>query len=217
MLGAFAALCGGCASFSTHLTPKPTDEGKFELNAHFDVLAIREDSGQNNFGPNVEVDLRYGLSEYLDIGAKANVFGAEVNSRVLLVRQPPFHLAIVPGAGFIGGELSSGHAQAMVLSFSLPVLGGIDLSEHTMLIFGTKAYLHQGLASATQTSNKITHTYPGQLVLYPGAVLGFLYQFRDNVALFPEINVLFPYLADDSKLARPVFQGGVAIQFQSGR
>jgi len=205
----------GCASFSTHLTPRPTPVGQTDIQANFDLLALTEDSHKNNVGPNVEIGLRYGLSEIVDVGLKANVFGGEVNSRVLLVGQPGFDLAIIPGLGFTGGELTSGHAQAVVATASLPVIAGFQMGDY-VLVFGTKAYAHWALADATETTNGVTTTYPGELILYPGGVVGFLFPIRENFALFPELNVLFPYLTDEAKFARPVLQGGVAFQFRTG-
>jgi hypothetical protein len=214
-VGALFFGLAGCATFSTHLTPRPTPEGRMDVQANFDVVQLTEDTHKNNFGPNVEIGARYGINEIVDVGAKVNVFGGEVNSRVLLVGQPGFDLAIVPGVGFTSGELTSGHAQSFITTFSLPVIAGVNFGE-SVLIFGTKTYVHVALRDATETTNGVTTTYPGEVVLYPGGVVGVSLPIRDNFALFPEVNVLFPYLTDEAKFARPVFQGGVAFQFRSG-
>lgn len=203
----------GCASFSTHLTPRPTTKGKTELDAHVNVLAYSKDDGQRRVFPNVELALRYGLSDTVDIGGKVNAGTVELNSRIALVLSDGFDLGIVPSAGIVAIDTSSGHEQAGIVTFGAPILAGVHIGSTTTLLLGAK--LSAGISTITlKDDQELTKGKSGELVFYPGGVIGFELMLTETFALFPEINFLFPYLNDYKKFARPVWQGGLAFQFR---
>src|SRR6516165_8653650 len=80
-VSALMAAASGCASFSTHLTPRPTPTGRWEVAGHIDVSSYVEDNGSRATGPAPEIQARYGLSPLVDIGAKVHALGGELNSR----------------------------------------------------------------------------------------------------------------------------------------
>jgi hypothetical protein len=214
-------LMGGtsCASFSTHLTPRPTEEGRVEVAGNIDLLTFQEDNGTRSLGPAPELTARYGISRFVDIGAKLHGLGLEANSRVLLLGSDSLDISLVPGAGVLLSEVTSGHTQAGVLSFALASIAGVRLNPESMIVLGPKCYVHVATHDATtkDTRTKVTTLDRAETVIYPGATLGFHYQFNEALALFPEINLLSPYLTLEHKFARPVYQGGIAFQLTVGR
>jgi hypothetical protein len=209
---ALAIVSTGCASFSTHLTPRPTSQGKTEIDAHVDVLAFTDDDGTRAVLPNVEMSIRYGLSDTVDIGGKLNAAGVEMNSRVALVLSDGFDLGVVPGAGVLAASGTAGHPQVVLLTFGMPLLAGVRVTPTTTLLLGAKFSVH--IATGKPENNDVGFASSGEVVLYPGGVIGLELMLTDNFALFPEINFLFPYLIDFDKFTRPVYQGGLAFQFR---
>jgi hypothetical protein len=201
----------GCASFSTHLTPRPTTKGKTELDAHVNVYAYTADDGDRRVFPNVELGLRYGLSDTVDIGGKVNAGTVELNSRIALILTDSFDLGIVPSAGIVAFDASSGHRQAGIVTFGAPILAGVHVGSTTTLLLGAKII---AAISTIEVEEDGRTTNSGELVFYPGGVVGFELMLTDNFALFPELNFHFPYLSDYKKFARPVWQGGLAFQFR---
>lgn len=203
-IGALLILGTGCASFSTHATPRPTPKGHLAMDGNIDVLAFTDDDGERSITPNVELVGRYGLADTIDIGAKLNGIGLELNSRIALVLSDRFDLGIAPSVGFVLRTASIGYLQRNVLSFGTPLLAGVHVTESLTIVSGMKFYGHLSTHSATKN----------ELVFYPGGVIGLELWLSEHFALFPELNVLFPYDAEHDKFAKPVWQGGVAFQFR---
>lgn len=215
--GAFGLLvvfAPACASFSTHLTPRPTAKGATELDAHVDVLAATKDDGGRFIFPNLEMAIRYGLSDTVDIGGKFNAFGAELNSRVLLLSSDALDLGIVPSAGFTAAGTTVGHTEALIGTFGLPLLAGIHAGDAATIIIGAKLHAHLATGVDRNDGDDEIDFDTAEVAIYPGGVVGLHLLLSESFALFPEINFLFPYLPDDEKFAKPVWQGGVAFQFR---
>jgi hypothetical protein len=194
-------LSTGCASFSTHLAPRPTAQGRFDLQANLDFIAFTDDDGEQAGLPNIEVNARYGILDTIDVGLKLHAFGVEASSRIAILLSDRFDLGIMPAAGYTGRADTTGHEQARILTFGAPIVAGWHANDWATLIIGAKFHGHYA-------------TRERELVFYPGTVAGAELLVSERFALFPELNVLFPYLSDFDKLARPVWQGGVAFQFR---
>jgi hypothetical protein len=198
----------GCATFSTHLEPRPTAKGRTEFHATADFIAFTEKSGKQQILPDLEIGIRYGLSEKADIGGRLFPFGAELNSRVALLLGDNLDIGIIPGASAAFVTQSSDEAKFLALSFSMPVLFGIALGDSGTLVVGPKL----GAQIATQTSSDLEDT-EGALTLQPGGVIGVKLVLGENLALFPELNVIYPYSTNNAKFEKPMWQGGLSFQF----
>lgn len=211
-----AAISSACATFSTHLTPRPTAEGQVDFNANIDVHSFVDDDGTRAVLPNVELVGRYGILDTWDVGVKFNAFGAELNSRLAVLLSDGLDLGIVPAVGVLARSDATGHRQLGLLTFTMPALAGVHLSEDLTLVFGAKLVAHISTIPTKNDADVVLYK-SGEVVLFPGGVLGLEAIFSDNFSLFPELDFLFPYLIDYTKFARPIWQGGIAFQFRFGR
>lgn len=194
-----------CASFSTHLTPRPTEKKQTDVQVNIGVMRTETRTG-TLIVPVPEIGIRYGLSDFADIGGKVSLTraGGEINSRVALVQSEGFDLAIVPGAGLALGSVSSDKETALLTTFSLPILAGLNLGPST-IVFGPKIVGHLGLAADNQAQSSF--------VLYPGGVIGISLQLGETFSIMPELNVHYPYDVDTSVWSDPIFQGGLSFYF----
>ncbi|MCB9654174.1 MAG: hypothetical protein H6729_08620 [Deltaproteobacteria bacterium] len=232
ILGASLAFIGqsltGCASFSTHMTARPTAKGKTELGANVDVLVTRvKDRKELLVAPVPEISLRYGFSDRADFGGKVSLSkaGGEVNSRIALIKSEVFDLAIVPSAGLALGSVTSDETLGPLVSFGIPILADIRLGDAGDLVLGAKLHAHfgtiegensnpsDGTGTTTDGTGNNNETPLGSFVLYPGWVVGLNLELSDNFAIMPEINVLFPYDPEENRFAKPIFQGGIGFTF----
>ncbi|MBK8010560.1 MAG: hypothetical protein IPK13_04375 [Deltaproteobacteria bacterium] len=209
-----------CASFSTHMTARPTEKGKTELGANVDVLVTRaKDTQELLVMPVPEISLRYGFSDRADFGGKVSLSkaGGEVSSRIALVRSDVFDLAVVPAAGLAAGSVTSDKNVGVLVSFGLPVLANIRLGDTGDLVLGGKLHAHFGTVeddtSSDGTGGTSSSAPVGSFMLYPGWVVGLNLELSDTFAVMPEINVLFPYDPEENSFAKPLFQGGIGFTF----
>lgn len=212
LLGLAGALLPACASLSTHLTPRPTAVGQTEVHANVDASAYTEDRGQQQTAPAIDMEVRRGVAASADVGLKVYALGGEVNARLLMMSTPVFDVALVPGVGFSAGDVVIGHEQAAILTGGLTALAGFNLGKHTLTL-GPKLIGHLALASATETTAGVKTTHGGEAAWLPGGEVGCLFRFSEHFGLFPELNVVFPYLPDEHKFARPYWQGGLGFHF----
>lgn len=204
-----AAGGAGCASFSNHLTPRPTEKGKTEFHATADFIAFKQQNNKQQLLPNLEIGIRHGLSDRADIGGKLYAFGLELNSRVAIVRSDTFDVGVVPGASaaFVSYATTE-EAKFLALAFGMPLLFGLRMGGAGQLVFGPRL----GAQIATQTNSNLSDA-SGVLTLQPGGTLGVQLDLGDNFALFPEVNVIYPYNTDRESFEKPQWQGGLSFQF----
>jgi hypothetical protein len=199
----------GCASYSTRLSPRPIPKGETELGLSADLwVSERKTQGRATL-PVAEMSLRYGLSERVDIGGKINLLGGELTAKVALLRNDVVAIAVAPGAGLqLSAANTDNNNDLLIGTFHLPVLAGVRLGDSAEAIIGGKLLLH--VPAGTGTDGGVN---PGDLIFLPGGVLGLRLILGDNFALFPELNVHFPYNIDLERWRRVVFQGGLGFQF----
>lgn len=200
MLAAGGLLSSSCASFSTHMLAKPPPEGTMDMSMNLDLL-VAERNRELTPVPNLELMLRYGLSDRVDIGGKVNLLGGEMNSRILLFGSPRLNIAMVPGAGLAFANFATDDDQVLVATFSSPVLADVRFTSRLSMLLGAKPIVHISAGEGSDT------------ILYPGGVFGFRIQLSDNFSLFPEVNVHMPYNVDEKRTRAFLWQGGLAFQF----
>lgn len=204
-----ALLGPGCASYSTRLSPRPIPKGETELGLSADLwLSERKTQGRAIL-PVAEMSLRYGLSDRVDIGGKINLLGGELNAKVALLRNDVVAIAVAPGAGLQLSAVNSDNLNDLLIgTFHLPVLAGVRLGDSAEVIVGGKLLLH--VPAGTGNDGGVN---PGDLIFLPGGVLGLRLILSENFALFPELNIHFPYNVDLERWRTAVFQGGLGFQF----
>ncbi len=132
--------------------------------------------------PMVDVSVRYGVSEGVDVGGRIGTTGLELQGKFLLTKPGDRHVAvsIAPTAGgFFFGLLN-------YAALNLPVLIGIKLGDHE-LTFGPRLTGQFLFGAGAGTSAAISG-------LLAGLSLGFAAQLSEHFALLPEITVSIPVL-----------------------
>lgn len=201
-------LASGCASYTTHISPAPTPKGELRMGVNAGALSL--DRGPSRqYLPSLEMTVRYGLSERVDIGGKANLLGAELNTKVVL-REGDTSIAVVPGTGLGVGALGSDTQETFYVSFGAPVLFGFTFGD-TQVVTGVKTLVQA--ASGDRVSTTTTTRRTGDLVLLPGTLLGVRFRLTDTVVLFPEVDVHVGYDVDREAWQDPVFQASIGVQF----
>lgn len=209
VLASTAVASAGCATYTTHVSPTPTPKGKLELGVNAGVLSL--DRGPSRqYLPSLEMTVRYGLSDRVDIGGKASFVGGELNSKVSLV-QGSTSVAILPGSGLGIGSLGSDLARTFHATFYCPVLIGFAFGD-TEIVTGPKPFVQ--VSSGTGPTMEMPRV--GELLLSPGALFGVRFLLTDDVALFPEVDVHLPYDVEMGVWMSPVFQVSLAVQFAAG-
>ena len=143
----FAALTG-CPSLSTMQTPRTVPQGQVRFGLGFEAVGIktsaRTDSStgtttpsQSVTFPQLELTLRYGVTDNLDIGGKLDPIGAEAGFKYQFLRGP-LDVAIAPAASYISIGSSSGDSSSSISAtyLHLPVLFGLNINENVAIPLG---------------------------------------------------------------------------------
>lgn len=179
VLGALAL--GGCYSFSTLGRARTVDEGRFEVWGAPAALVVATDSGAS-IRPVGELGLRYGATRDLELDLRVTTLGVTAGPRIQLVRSPDPH----EGVDVLMAPALAYTAQDK-LALELPLLVGIDLGEHQLVIAPRLVYqMRLGAPGTAQPTS----------FLYAGASVGFVAQLDAHVALMPEVALLGQLYAD---------------------
>ncbi|MCK6545994.1 hypothetical protein L6R52_09000 [Myxococcota bacterium] len=206
-------LATGCASYSTHLSPRPTAKGHTDLAVVVDVASVT-DSDKRIIMPQVEIGIRHGLSDRADIGGKINAqkAGGEINARILLADSDALTVGIVPGAGVGMGAFSDTDISGLVTYFALPLLMSLHFGEDFELILGPKAIAQFSVLTSKPVGEE--NAPGGSIVMLPGGLVAMSIKLADTFALIPEVTVLFPKDVDRDDWNKPFIQGGLSFHFQ---
>jgi hypothetical protein len=129
-----------------------------------------------------EAGLRYGATHDVELGARVTTAGLTLGTRVQLERSPDprsgVDVLIAPALAYTVQDK---------LALELPLLVGIDLGEHQLVIAPRIVYqMHLGVPFAQGPVS----------FLYAGASIGIAIRLDDHVALMPEIAALAQLYAD---------------------
>lgn len=201
------ASLGGCATYSSRLTPTPTPEGRYAAGVNVDVIVMDRGVGTHVL-PNPEIWLRYGLAEDWDVGARINALGMAVDARWAPL-QGELSLAFVPrlGFGFVGA--TNQDTGLFHLTPSGSALLGYTLGGGRQLVLGLHAHAELRMAAIA---------FRGDLdgtrwVFVPGATLGVSLPIGDTeYALFPEIGLYAPFDTQPAERLPLVVQGGLGVR-----
>jgi hypothetical protein len=192
------ALLAGCPSFSTMGTARTLPVGKTQFVVAPQAAYTKEwsiaglDRRSDVLFPQFELGIHHGVTEDVEVGAKAWILGFEVDTKVQLLRSPSdrsgIDLAIDPGIGYLGftqaQSLSSTSLTASQnsLSLYLPLLVGFNLGDGSQLVLGPKLIDQVILPSSDTGAGN---------VLWGGASFGYAWRIG-NFQLLPEVTVVYP-------------------------
>lgn len=140
MLGVAALAFTGCPSVSNLTSARTLDKGALEVTVaptfvSGSVLGLDSDGNTVAAGltlPSMEGQLRYGLTDNVEMGAKLSVGGFAGHLKLGLLRsetaEDGFNLSFDPGVSFMG--FGAGGGLAGVVYVYLPVLAGYRFGGH---------------------------------------------------------------------------------------
>jgi hypothetical protein len=168
---------GGCYSFTVAGRARTVARDHLELFAAPGASGIAVVDADPNLRPRLSVGIRYGLTDTLELDARAGDSGGSIGTRVQLVRAPSGHigldLLVAPGLQYTIPDK---------LAIELPIVAGLALPSGDEIIFAPRVadQFRFGVAG-------IGH--PAQFT-FVGASVGYAWQLRRCVALVPEVGVL---------------------------
>lgn len=212
MLGVAALVFAGCPSVSNLTSARTLDKGNLEvtvaptfMNAtFFETDADGNTSGAGTTLPSVEGQLRYGITDNVELGAKLSVGGFAGHLKFGLLRsetaEDGFNLSLDPGVSFMGFGVGGGLAG--IVYVYLPVLAGYRFGGHE-ITFGPRLVPQFAIAGGGGSSS-------GGMNLLGGGSAAVSFRLGESFRLTPEISVLAPL----DSATRPTT--GMLAQFSLG-
>jgi hypothetical protein len=206
----------GCPSLSTMQTPRTVPQGQVRFGLGFEAVGIKTAARTDSSGtttpsqsvtfPQLELTLRYGVTDNLDVGGKLYLIGAEAGFKYQFLRGP-LDVAVAPAASYISFGSSSGSSSSSISAtyLHLPVLFGINLNDNVAISFGPKLLYTIASVSAGDTSDRASAATSG---LWLGGYVSLPLKVGSAFWIAPELNVYRPLKEDVL-----VYQGGLALLF----
>lgn len=197
--------CASTTGFQTGRTVgAEAGEISFSINGtrtpDFEALEDETDTDFNIFVPNIEISGRYGISDKVDFGLRANTFLnilADVKVQIAGGQESPFAMSTGLGLGMFGFISGAGG----LFNFQVPVYASYHPSENVDLYVAPR-YIGQWGTTFEESSS---------LLNYYGANFGFLtgrkVKFGIDLALFKLSN-------QDSDFDDTLFQLGFGMKFK---
>lgn len=194
-----SALLVGCATHGGLTTAHGVGKGNLQGAVEPGVGMVAGDGGSVIY-PNLNLAMRYGVSDKVDIGGRIGTTSYEVIGKYVFTDGGTDQLvvSVAPSATF--WAFSFGGAGGGFFAYQLPVLFGIPTGE-SQLVVGPKLKHVVGLASGGDASSSGS-------VIFGGAVVGYSAKLGDKFRLHPEVAVDVPLIAGASASAGGDSVGG---------
>jgi hypothetical protein len=145
--------------------------------------AVFSDSGDSGgiYYPHVDLGLRYGVTDTVDLGVRFGSSLVELQSKFLLTRPEDPNKAISLAPSVMGLLVGSGDDNVSYVNAAMPVLVGFKTSGGSEFVLGPRValtHLSVGDASATFIS--------------AGASVGYALRVTNGFRLMPEVAVSYP-------------------------
>jgi hypothetical protein len=224
----FLPLMTGCPSFSTMGLARTLNQGAVQgwvAPEGAGAIPINRPSGVNAGGigwPNIEGGVRVGVTDRVELGGRLGFNGIMAEGKFGILRPETtdsgFNLSLNPGVGFIGYGAGNGAGGGFVgvLTFSVPILMGIDFGGHEFVI-GPRIIDQVLFGSFSSSGGSASSTVN---VFYVGGSIGFAIKVSGGFRIMPEIAIGVPAVAaavdvGSSAFSAIIFQGGVGFLFGS--
>lgn len=197
----------GCASLGSTQTADTVGAGRLQVGVEPGVTALPRASNERpSLTPLVDVSLRYGAAERLDLGLRVGQSGLGLETKVMLTpRAWPVLVSLAPT---LSAKLEpAGEPVALVgqtFGAALPLLVGVRLGPH-QLVLGPRV---QGFVFLPNDAAATPFR-----VLMAGGSLGVAVRVSRAVAVMPELAVLLP-LAQRGDA--PLLGAGAPVQLRVG-
>jgi hypothetical protein len=200
-----AAAVTGCGSYATYKTTRIAPPGRTQLLFGAQVAGVRAvDRGVAPM-PELAIAARRGVAGRYEVQANGTLFpvaravtgSLELAGKVRLVARGRWSLAAGAGVGYRIAESSGAIIEAAY--GSVPLIGGVDLGRHQLVVGITGGYQRWYSSGAAPVS-----------VPFLGQSIGFLWQVGERWAVLPEVGTAWTptpnFMLTDSRL----FHAGIA-------
>lgn len=206
----------GCPSLNTYTTPRTIPAGTIQHTVALEAIGAGSSRGSVVLPTLPTYQLRYGISDRLDVGARINnltSIGADLKINMLrgmldLSVDPSFQLIYLS----VESTSSSGSTSSSSLGLAflhLPLLVGLNLSRSFTLLATPGFTYALGFAGSTSSTSGDRSQY-----LASGAMarfgLGFNWRVANAIALQPEVTALWNPATEGF-----IFNFGIGLQFGS--
>ncbi len=210
----------GCVSISHVQTADTLGEGHFQFAiepgaAGAAVLSSSDVGGGSIYYPHVDLALRYGITDRVDLGVRFGSSLVELQSKFLLTSPEDPTKAISLAPSLMGLFLGSGENDALgsYINVAVPVLVGLKSSGGSEFVLGPRVTLTNLSLGAGSSSGSVT-------IISAGASVGYALRVSEGFRLMPEIGVSIPLVGsvDTNTTDSEVLSGfdGGFLQFKLG-
>ncbi|MBN1204133.1 MAG: hypothetical protein JXB05_04320 [Myxococcaceae bacterium] len=206
-------LATGCASISHVQTADTLGQGNFQFALEPGAMGVASLADQDAKPiPHVDLAMRYGVTDRLDLGVRVGSSMVELQGKVLLTApdDPDMAVSLAPSVMSMLLRLA-GLDDLTYTNLALPVLVGFKMDGGSELVLGPRVTLTRFTTSAEDGSANI---------ISAGGSLGYALRVAEGLRVMPEVGILFPLVgvADTSSTGSTVsagFNGGF-VQFKLG-
>lgn len=214
VVGALAGLTG-CASISNVQTADTLGRGRVQVGIEPGLWGLASTQGAAAV-PHVDVAVRFGVSEGVDLGVRGGLSFLELQSKFLFTKPGDRSLAIslAPTVGGIMGL--SNTSTGGWLNIGVPLLIGIKTAGGSEFVIGPR--LQNLLIFSSGGSSTAGSTLYGLAV---GSSIGFAWRITDNFGLMPEFSAVYPVagasaFAGTTNAGTNLGLGAAFVQFKLG-
>lgn len=187
--GSAFLLCG-CPSFLVQGRARPIEPGRYQFFANVHGAGVVETTGFPAVMPGLEIGLRRGLTERLEVGGRLSLGGLGFDAKIALKKAPTpdegIDWAIDPGLAYGTNGIGSVGISPGIhnIDLHLPLLIGFNFSRGRGLVIGPRVV--QRITVMASPGAPTSYTVIG------GASAGFDWPLTTNFHLFPELSLYMP-------------------------
>lgn len=201
----------GCASVTSLQTARPIGAGKTQFALEPGTWGVATGGSESSPAtmPRLDLSVRHGVSDSVEIGGRLGGGGIELMSKFAL--SPPGSTVAVAVAPSVGGIIGLVPGSGLAfLTIQVPLLLGVPFGEGSEFVFGPR--LHNVFLGAAGSV--------GINILSLGGSAGVSLKVAETFRLFPEIAVVYPVMGAASALGSSStstdFDNGVIFQVALG-
>lgn len=209
----------GCASISHVQTADTLGAGKFQFALEpgaggAAVLTNVEGAEDGVYYPHVDLAVRYGVTDTVDLGVRFGSSLVELQGKFLLSRLDDTGKAISLAPALMGYSASSQGDRVSYVNVAVPVLIGLKTTGGSELVLGPRVVgTRVSLSSSDGTEGNFN-------VLSVGASVGYALRVGEGFRLLPEVGFTVPVVGavDTNETDSDVVSGfgGGFVQFKLG-